>query len=133
MIGQPDWVQAALDRPMVWRTGDSQFCYDSPGMHLLSAILQEATGMTALEFARQNLFEPLGIQEVIWDVDPQGYTRGWGDLHLTAGDAAKIGYLWLHQGMWDGKQIVPTEWVEQAPHSKTGATTVTATAGGSRT
>ncbi|RPI21026.1 MAG: class C beta-lactamase-related serine hydrolase, partial [Chloroflexota bacterium] len=54
MMVNPDWVQAALDRAMVAEPG-TEFCYDSPGMHLLSAVLQEATGMTALEFARQNL------------------------------------------------------------------------------
>jgi hypothetical protein len=80
-------------------------------MHLLSAILQEATGMTALDFARRNLFEPLGIQNAIWESDPQGYTRGWGDLHLLPEDAAKIGYLWLHRGEWDGRQIVSEAWV----------------------
>ncbi len=119
MRAQPDWVQAALDRPMVAEPG-TRNCYDSPGMHLLSAILQETTGMTALEFARQNLFEPLGIHEVIWEVDPQGYTRGWGDLHLLPEDAAKIGFLWLHRGQWDGRQIVPEAWVLDLvrPHSK---------------
>jgi CubicO group peptidase (beta-lactamase class C family) len=113
MMDRPDWVQAALDREMAWEPG-SHFCYDSPGMHLLSAILQEATGMTALDFARQYLFTPLGIQEVIWNDDPQGYTRGWGDLHLKPRDAAKLGYLFLHGGVWDGEQIVPAEWVEEA-------------------
>jgi hypothetical protein len=80
-------------------------------MHILSAILQEATGMTTLEFAQQNLFGPLGIQDAIWDVDPQGYTRGYGDLYLTPESAAKIGYLWLHQGNWNGQQIVSRAWV----------------------
>jgi CubicO group peptidase (beta-lactamase class C family) len=123
MRSQTDWVQAALDRKMTNEPGD-QFCYDSPGMHLLSAILQEATGMTELEFARQNLFEPLGISDVYWESDPQGYTKGWGDLHLKPRDAAKLGYLWLHQGMWDGKQIVPADWVADAVkvHSNTGQT-----------
>ena len=118
MMDKPDWVQAALDRPMVSEPG-GEFCYDSPGMHLLSAVLQEATGMTALDFARQNLFEPLGIHEVTWEVDPQGYSRGLGDLHLLPEDAAKIGYLWLHRGNWDGKQIVPEAWVLDSvkPHS----------------
>lgn len=118
MMAQPDWIQAALDRKMAQEPGAS-FCYDSPGMHLLSAILQEATGMTALEFAQQYLFAPLGIQEVIWDADPQGYTRGWGDLHLKPHDMAKIGYLFLHGGVWDGKQIVPRGWVEEATKSQT--------------
>ena len=92
-------------------------------MHLLSAILQEATGMTALDFARQNLFEPLGIHEVIWEADPQGYTHGWGDLHLKPRDAAKIGYLWLNNGVWEGKQIVSAAWVEDSvkAHSDGGA------------
>ena len=110
MRGAADWVQAALDRPMVSEPG-TEFCYDSPGMHLLSAILQEATGMTAQEFAQQNLFTPLGIQEVIWESDPQGYTRGWGDLHLLPEDLAKIGFLWLHRGQWDGRQIVSETWM----------------------
>jgi CubicO group peptidase (beta-lactamase class C family) len=110
MRANPDWVQAALDRPMVSEPG-TEFCYDSPGMHILSAILQKATGMTAMEFAQQNLFGPLGIQDAIWDVDPQGYNRGWGDVHLTPESAAKLGYLWLHQGNWNGQQIVSQDWV----------------------
>jgi hypothetical protein len=80
-------------------------------MHLLSAILQETTGMTEFDFARQYLFEPLGIREVFWESDPQGYTHGWGDLHLKPKDAAKIGYLWLNNGVWEGRQIVPVAWV----------------------
>jgi CubicO group peptidase (beta-lactamase class C family) len=110
MEENPDWVQAALDRKMAHEPGES-FCYDSPGMHLLSAILQQATGMTELDFARQYLFEPLGIQEVIWESDPQGYTHGWGDLFLKPRDAAKIGYLWLNGGAWEGEQIVSPTWV----------------------
>ncbi len=110
MRANPDWVQAALDRPMVAEPGTT-FCYDSPGMHILSAILQKTTGMSAMEYAQQNLFGPLGIQDAIWDVDPQGYNRGWGDVHLTPESAAKIGYLWLHQGNWNGQQIVSQDWV----------------------
>ena len=113
MRASEDWIQFALDRKVVSEPG-THFVYDSPGMHLLSAILQEATGMSALEFARQNLFEPLGIGEVLWDTDPQGFNHGWGDLFLNPLDAAKIGYLWLNKGMWEGKQIVSSEWVEDS-------------------
>jgi CubicO group peptidase (beta-lactamase class C family) len=83
-------------------------------VHLLSAILQEATGMTALEYAQQYLFEPLDIKDVIWESGPQGYTRGWGDLHLNPQDAAKIGFLLLNEGVWDGQQIVPADWAKEA-------------------
>jgi hypothetical protein len=119
MRAQPDWVRDALDRPMACEPG-SQFCYDSPGMHILSAILQESTGLSEAEFARQVFFEPLGIRDVIWEVDPQGYTRGWGRLHLYPRDATKLGYLWLNGGEWDGKQVVPEDWVRDSvqPHSK---------------
>ena len=113
MQASEDWVQFALDRKVVSQPG-TIFVYDSPGMHLLSAILQQATGMTALEFARQNLFEPLGINDVIWPADPQGFSRGWGDLYLHPRDAAKIGYLWLNRGVWEGDQIVSREWVENS-------------------
>jgi CubicO group peptidase (beta-lactamase class C family) len=121
MRANPDWVQAAIDRKMLKEPGTS-FCYDSPGMHLLSAILQEATGMTALDFARQNLFEPLGIREAFWQSDPQGYTHGWGDLYLKPRDAAKIGYLWLNNGVWDGRQIISSTWVADSvkAHSNAG-------------
>ena len=121
MRAQPDWVQAALDRQMTDEPG-KQFCYDSPGMHLLSAILQNTTGMTELDFAQQYLFEPLGIHDVYWESDPQGYSHGWGDLHLKPEDAAKIGFLFLQGGVWEGRQIVPADWVAEAvrEHIKTG-------------
>jgi hypothetical protein len=111
MVASEDFVQFALDRKMTYEPG-THFCYDSPGMHLLSAIIQEATGMTALNFARQYLFDPLGIQDFIWEADPQGFNDGWGDLYLHPPDMAKIGYLWLNGGVWDGKQIVSRKWVE---------------------
>jgi CubicO group peptidase (beta-lactamase class C family) len=121
MRATSDWVQAALDRKMAQKPG-TRFCYDSPGMHILSAILQKATGMTELEFARQNLFAPLGIQEVFWQADPQGYTHGWGDLYLKPRDSAKIGYLWLNHGRWEDRQVVSARWLTDAvkPHSSAG-------------
>ncbi len=106
-----DFVQFTLDRRMISEPGTS-FVYCSPGMHLLSAILQKATGMTALEFARRNLFTPLGIRDVIWPADAQGINHGWGDIRLHPHDTAKIGFLWLNHGLWEGKQIVSRAWVE---------------------
>lgn len=106
-----DYVQFVLDRKVVAEPG-TRFIYCSPAIHLLSPILQRATGMTALEFARQHLFAPLGIQNVLWESDPQGFSDGWGDLYLHPHDMAKVGYLWLNNGQWDGQQVVPSEWVE---------------------
>jgi hypothetical protein len=57
-------------------------------------------------------FAPLGIRDVIWSTDPQGYNLGWGDMHLNPRNAAEPGYLWLNQSVWEGKQIVSRAWVE---------------------
>jgi len=113
MMASEDWVQFALDLPVAWEPG-THFVYCNPAIHLLSAILQQATGTTTLEFARVNLFEPLGIHEAEWTADPQGYNRGWGDLFLHPRDAAKLGFLWLHQGRWEDRQIVSQAWVRAA-------------------
>jgi CubicO group peptidase (beta-lactamase class C family) len=121
MSASGDWVQFVLDLPMAAEPG-SQWNYCSPGFHLLSAVLTEATGQTALDFAWDNLFGPLGIRDVIWPADPQGYTRGMGDLMLRPSDAAKLGQLWLNGGVWEGRQIVSQSWVEAAATVKTQAT-----------
>ena len=115
-----DWVQFALDLPVRSEPG-KQFVYCSPAIHLLSPILQQATGMTALDFARRYLFEPLGIRDVMWLTDPQGFNRGSEGLYLHPQDMARLGYLWLNGGAWDGKQIVSRAWVEDAvkPHMQT--------------
>lgn len=117
MKASKDWVQFSLDRRVVREPG-KHFIYDSPAMHLLSPIVQQATGMTALDFARKNLFEPLGIEDAMWSTDPQGHNRGSEGVYLHPRDAAKIGYLWLNGGQWEGKQIVSREWVEDSVKSQ---------------
>jgi len=98
---------------VVWEPG-THFIYDSPAIHLLSPILQQAAGITALEFARENLFKPLGIGEAIWSTDPQGHNLGSEGVYLHPRDAAKIGYLWLNKGVWEGKEVVSRDWVENS-------------------
>jgi len=119
MWSSDDWIQFSLDRPTVTEPG-SRFVYCGPSIHLLSAILQEATGSTALEFAREHLFRPLGIQQAYWVSDPQGYSRGWGDLCLFPQDAAKLGLLMLQRGRWDNRQIVSQDWVTEATRTHIG-------------
>jgi CubicO group peptidase (beta-lactamase class C family) len=95
-----NWVQFMLDLPMVAQPG-TKFNYCTSAIEVLSAVLQKATGMSAREFANQNLFAPLGIgsiQEALWPSDPQGVTTGGYGLALTSGEMAKLGYLFLNQG-----------------------------------
>lgn len=120
MFASADFAQFALDRPMSSEPG-SQFFYCSSAFHLLSPILQQATGMTALEFAQQNLFEPLGIEDTPWPTDPQGYNIGFGSISLHPQDMAKLGLLFLQKGQWEGEQIVSRDWVEEATSAQMNA------------
>jgi CubicO group peptidase (beta-lactamase class C family) len=116
MIRSEDWVQYVLDRPMAVEPG-LVWNYNSGASHLLSAIVQNVTGMTAEEFAIEHLFTPLGIDDMTWREDPNGITIGGNTIQLVARDMAKFGYLFLKNGEWDGVQIVSPEWVENASMS----------------
>jgi len=112
-----DFVQYILDKPMAHPPGTYHF-YSSADSHLLSSIINETTGMSALEYGFQNLFHPLGITDVEWWTDSQGVSIGAGWLNMTPRDMAKIGYLYLHNGSWDGQQIIPSSYIESSiePH-----------------
>jgi CubicO group peptidase (beta-lactamase class C family) len=110
MFQSRNWVQFTLGLPMKLAPG-TRFVYCGPGVHLLTWILRKTTGKSPVDFARQHLFEPLGIQEVVWPADPQGVNTGWGNLRLHPHDMARLGYLYLHQGTWDGRQLLRPEWV----------------------
>ena len=117
MTTSADWVGFALDLPVTSEPGTT-FHACSVAMHLLSAVLQTATGVTALEFARQFVFEPLGISDVRWTADPQGYQHGWSDLFLLPGDLAKFGQMWIDGGRWRSREIVSDAWARAATHAQ---------------
>jgi CubicO group peptidase (beta-lactamase class C family) len=116
MIQSADWVQFMLDRPMIHAPG-STFEYSSGGSHVLSAILSNATGQDTEAYAREKLYGPLGITDFRWERDWKGQSDGGFGLWMRPRDMAKLGYLYLHQGAWDGHQIVPAAWVEAATHA----------------
>jgi CubicO group peptidase (beta-lactamase class C family) len=116
MIRSADWVQFMLDRPMIHTPG-STFEYSSGSSHVLSAILSTATGMNTEDYARQKLYDPLGITDFRWQRDWQGLSVGGFGLWMSARDMAKLGFLYLHNGEWDGQQIVAADWVETTTQS----------------
>jgi len=95
---------------VLWPPGTT-FFYDNGLPYLMSIILQQTTGLTLREYARQKLFEPLGITDFDWPSDPHGHTPGNSGLLLKPRDMAKIGYLYLQHGRWNGVQLVPAQWV----------------------
>jgi len=112
----PNWTQFILDRPMAHAPGEV-FYYNSGGTDLLSAIISKLTGRRAVEYANAKLFGPLGIAPPFWRRDPQGLSMGAGGLALRPHDMAKIGYLYLRGGEWDGRQLLPPKWIDAVSHA----------------
>lgn len=134
-----DIVRIALERPVVYQPGE-QFRYDSQSVDILAAILTKITGKSAAAFANETLFKSLGIWQDAashypwrddlqgkhtwhgdarfdeekghpWKVDVQGYSTGGFGAHFRAREMAKLGYLYLNNGMWDGEQLVPEDFI----------------------
>ncbi|MEN8242369.1 MAG: serine hydrolase [Chloroflexota bacterium] len=121
MFDAEDWIQHVLDLPMANYPG-SNFEYCNGVSNLLSAIVQENSGIQTALFAEQYLFTPLGIEEYFWEQDPAGYSLGFSELYLKPGDMARFGYLYLHGGKWGEQQIISPEWVAESTRFKIEAT-----------
>jgi len=106
-----DWTAAALARPFESEPG-SEFTYSTGNSHLVSAILTEATGKSTFELARESLFGPLGIEVAGWERSPEGYYFGGNSLRIAPRDLARVGRLYLAKGRWEGRRLLPAEWVE---------------------
>ncbi|HEX6241841.1 MAG TPA: serine hydrolase, partial [Polyangiales bacterium] len=87
--------------------------YSTGDPALLSGVLQKATGMSALQYAKQKIFDVIGTPGIRWNADFSGRTNTFANMYATASEFAKYGYLYLHRGAWDGEQVVPAEWVER--------------------
>ena len=113
VYGSKYWPQGFYDLPFVTKPGE-EFLYDSGASHLLSAVLTKVTGEKAEDYAKSRLFDPIGIRNYAWELSAEGIsTGGWG-LRLTPCDMARFGYLALRNGVWNGQQIVPAEWLKTA-------------------
>lgn len=111
MRQQSNWAEYVLNLPMVDDPG-KRFEYCNGASMLLSSILLETTGTDAMSFADQHLFSPLGIEDKYWESDPSGVSIGYAELQLRPVDLAKIGQLLLNGGVWEGEEIVSSNWIE---------------------
>jgi CubicO group peptidase (beta-lactamase class C family) len=119
MIETDDWTRFVLDRPMSEHPG-ARFNYDTGAAQLVSAAISGLAGRPADELAEEALFAPLGISDVIWKRAPEGVSVGGFGLLLEPRDLAKVALLALHRGRWDGRQVVPAEWLEAATTDQVG-------------
>jgi CubicO group peptidase (beta-lactamase class C family) len=107
------WTKAFLNHPVPHKPG-THFQYNTPATYMLSAIVQKVTGQSVLDYLAPKLFEPLGIKKPRWDASPQGISIGGYGLYLRTEDIAKFGQLYLQKGNWNGQQLIPADWIEQA-------------------
>ncbi len=107
-----DQVNYVLNKPIVAQPGQT-FKYNSGALHLLSVILSVAVNMNTQDFAKQYLFNPLGIAQNYWEKDKQGYNNGGAGLNITPHDMIKIGQLILNRGRFNGNKIISKEWIDK--------------------
>lgn len=108
-----NWVRSFLATPIVNKPG-SVFLYNSMGTFMLSAIVQKVTGQKVVDYLKPRLFDPLGISGMDWEENLSGTnTGGWG-LRIKTEDMAKLGQLYLQKGIWNGNQIIPSSWIDEA-------------------
>jgi CubicO group peptidase (beta-lactamase class C family) len=110
MESKHDWVEYVINQPMAAEPG-KVWVYSSGATQLLSHIFKKATGKTVDEYAAEHLFGPLGIA-YHWKHSPTGLPDTEGGLYISSASLAKIGFLFLKSGQWEGRQIVPADWVK---------------------
>lgn len=132
-IQSEDWIEEALNRGFITSPGKT-LLYSSANSHFLSKLIKKTTGKTPGEYANENLFIPLGIKFIpsncqeryfdwqelhvpipnCWRQDNNGLEIGAFELHLTAREMAKFGFLYLNKGIWEGRTLISESWVEKS-------------------
>lgn len=112
-----DWITTFLKSAPVNKPG-TVFKYNNMATFMLSAIVQQVTGQTVFDYLQPRIFKPLEIRGIDWDINPQGINLGMIGLRLRTEDLAKFGQLLIQNGVWNGKQLIPKEWIKEATSFK---------------
>jgi CubicO group peptidase (beta-lactamase class C family) len=108
-----DWVKGFFSRSLKYKPGN-HFLYNTGATYMLAVIVQKLTGQRVLDYLTPRLLEPLGIEDAVWEQCPKGYNTGGFGLNIKTEDIARFGQFLLQRGMWDGVQLLPTAWVDEA-------------------
>jgi CubicO group peptidase (beta-lactamase class C family) len=111
--GSRDWIRFTLSQPMDAEPG-VKWAYNSGGSAMMAEIIRKSTGQQVDKYAEKYLFGPLGIEDYHWKKTPTGHPDTEGGLYLAAEDLAKVGQLYLNDGTWNGKRILPAGWAKEA-------------------
>lgn len=106
-------VEFALSSPLTYPIG-STFFYSDVNPQLVSYAIQIKFGKPMSEFAKEFLFDPLGIDEWYWQAGKDTVTYGASNLNIKPRDMAKFGQMLLQNGKWSNKQIIDSAWVSEA-------------------
>lgn len=117
-VSRENIIKLFLAAPVECKPG-TLFVYNTPGTYILSAIVQKVTGQTVFDYLKPRLFEPIGIRDASWDASPAGITWGGVGLNIRTEDIARFGLLYLQNGRWNGKQLLPPSWVKAATSRQT--------------
>jgi len=112
------WKKAFLKHPVRFKPG-THFLYNTSASYMLAAIVEKTTGMPLMNFLQPRLFDPLGIENPVWDQSPEGIALGGYGLNVRTEDIARFGQLYLQKGRWNGKQLLPAAWVDEATSFQT--------------
>lgn len=112
-LQEEDWVRYALSLPFEYAPGE-KFVYNNVGPYLAGVLVQRRAGCDLVNYLTPRLFAPMGIQRPTWETDPQGFTFGAGGLFLCISELLKFGRLLLQKGQWDGRQLVPEAYLQEA-------------------
>lgn len=112
------WTKKFYSHPVNFKPG-TLFVYNTSATYMQSAIVQKVSGMTVRDYLVPRLFEPLGIATPIWFASPEGVSAGGFGLNLRTEDLAKFGQLYLQNGEWNGRQLIPAVWIKQATTRQT--------------
>ncbi len=108
------WIEDFLKQSIPFIPGET-FVYDSAASYMLSALVQKVTGRPIHDYLKERIFAPMAMSGTIdWDIGTDGVNTGGNGLSCTSEDMLKLGILHLQGGEWQGKQLLPRDWVETA-------------------
>lgn len=113
------WIKEFFKIPLMYDPG-STYVYSSSSSYMLAAILYRTTGLTLHDYLRPRLFEPLGITGETWDIGPDKFNPGGNGLTCKLSDILKLGILHVQGGIWQGRRLLPADWVAKVGVDHTG-------------
>ena len=113
MVNSDNWIQYTLNQPVVHSPGTT-FEYNTGLSGLMAVILRNSTGQRVDHYARDKLFHYIGIDTCIWRLSPMGVHMTGNGLELRPRDMAKFGWLYAQNGVWEGRTVVPSSWIQES-------------------